>query len=464
MLSMDIVVRHGTVVTPGGPRSTDVGIVGAHIAGVARDLDGTTEIDASGCYVLPGGIDPHVHLQMPAGDATSSDDFASGTIAAALGGTTAVIDFVEPQPGEPLMDAFHKRREQADGRVVIDYGLHMTIPTWHAAHPATLAQLPDVVASGVSSFKLYMAYDGFRLDDVQLFEVIHAIREVGGLPIVHCENGLICDALRSRSLARGEAAPIFHAATRPPRQEAEAVSRIIDIAALAESPVYVVHVSCRSALERIQCARSRGDEVFSETCPQYLLLDRSALGGVHGERLICAPPLRTQGDRDALWGGLEKGDIEVLATDHCPFLAAEKAGHPDFTRAPGGLPSIEARLGLSHLALAEKRMSVQRWSHVCATNAADIFGLRSKGRIAVGLDADVVVFDPEQELVLEAGATLHERVDWSPYAGVRVRGWTRDVLSRGRIIVRQGEYVGQVGQGSFVPRVLTRRPSPPNGS
>jgi dihydropyrimidinase len=257
---------------------------------------------------------------------------------------------------------------------------------------------------------------------------------------------------------------MFHAATRPPRQEAEAVSRIIDIAALAESPVYVVHVSCRSALERIQCARSRGDEVFSETCPQYLLLDRSALGGVHGERLICAPPLRSRQDRDALWDALSQGSVDVLATDHCPFWAADKAGHPDFTTVPGGLPSIEARLGLSHLALAENGMSVERWSHVCATNAADIFGLYTKGRIAVGLDADVVVFDPQQAVVLEAGATLHERVDWTPYAGTRVRGWTRDVLSRGRIIVRDGEYVGQVGQGSFVPRVLTRRPQPPNGS
>jgi dihydropyrimidinase len=440
----------------------DVGIVDSRIAGVDESLAGQEEVDASGCYVLPGGIDPHVHLQMPAGDVVSSDDFASGTIAAALGGTTTVIDFVEPEPGEPLLEALRKRRAEADGGVAIDYSLHMTIPTWHAGHPGSLrslrAQLPDVVDAGVSSFKLYMAYEGFRLDDAQLYGVIAAVREVGGLPLVHCENGPICALLRSRALARGETSPICHAATRPPRQEAEAVSRIIDIAALAGSPVYIVHVSCEAALARIQTARAHGDAVLSETCPQYLFLDQSALSGTNGERLICAPPLRTWSDREALWDGLTKGDIDVLATDHCPFVAAEKAGHPDFTTVPGGLPSIEARLALSHSARARRGlnkrsgMSLERWSQVCSTNAADIFGLSGKGRVAVGFDADIVVFDPEQEVVLEAGKTLHENVDWTPYAGTRLRGWTRDVVSRGRIIVREGEFVGRVGEGGFVSR------------
>lgn len=456
MPSMDLVIRDGTLITPSGPLRSDVGIVGAHIAGVGEDLDGAAEIDASGCYVLPGGIDPHVHLQMPAGDAVSSDDFASGTIAAALGGTTTIIDFVEPAPGESLLEALHKRRDEADGRVVIDYGLHMTIPAWHAAHPETLAQLPAVVDAGVSSFKLYMAYEGFRLNDAQLYQVIAAVKGVGGLPIVHCENGPICEVLRSQALARGETAPMYHALTRPPRQEAEAVSRIIDIAALAGSPIYIVHVSCEEALLRIQAARSRGEVVYSETCPQYLFLDRAALNGSNGERLICAPPLRSRRDRDALWDGLTQGHIDVLATDHCPFSATEKAGHPDFTTVPGGLPSIEARLSLVHNALAAHDVSLERWSQICATNSADIFGLGRKGRIAVGRDADLVVFDPQQELMIEAGATLHENVDWTPYAGTRVRGWTRDVISRGEMIVRQGALVGKVGRGVFVPRALSR--------
>jgi dihydropyrimidinase len=258
-------------------------------------------------------------------------------------------------------------------------------------------------------------------------------------------------------LARGETSPIYHAETRPPRQEAEAVSRIIDIAALAGSPVYIVHVSCEAALARIRAARSRGDAVYCETCPQYLFLDRSALSGADGDRLICAPPLRTRRDRDALWEGLAAGHVDVLATDHCPFSAAEKAGHPDFTMVPGGLPSIEARLGLVHNALDEKSaahrgMSLERWAQVCSANPADIFGLSRKGRVAVGLDADLVVFDQEHEVVLEAGNTLHENVDWTPYAGVRLRGWARDVISGGRIIVREGDFVGRAGQGAFVPR------------
>jgi dihydropyrimidinase len=368
-----------------------------------------------------------------------------------------VIDFVEPEPGEALLEALRKRREEADERVTIDYGLHMTIPAWHATHPEFLAQLPDVVAAGVSSFKLYMAYEGFRLDDAQLYDVIVAVREAGGLPIVHCENGPLCEHLRSQALSRGETSPIYHAATRPPRQEAEAVSRIIDIAALAGSPVYVVHVSCEAALARIRAARGGGDAVYAETCPQYLFLDRSALGGPHGERLICAPPLRDRGDRDALWEGLMASQLDVLATDHCPFLAAEKAGHPDFTTVPGGLPSIEVRLGLMHHALVETSpahngISLERWSDVCSTNAADIFGFSRKGRIAVGLDADLVVFDPAQEITIEAGETLHEKVDWSPYAGMQLQGWTRDVVSRGEIIVREGDFVGRTGRGRFVPR------------
>jgi dihydropyrimidinase len=454
--AMDLVVRNGTLITPGGPVASDIGIVGPRIAAIAKDLDGATEIDGTDCYVLPGGVDPHVHLQMPAGDVVSSDDFTSGTIAAALGGTTTVIDFVEPAPGESLLKALEGRRGEADARVVIDYGLHMTIPAWHAAHPESLAQLPEVVDAGVSSFKLYMAYEGFRLDDAQLSHVITAVREVGGLPIVHCENGPICEWLRSRALARGEVAPLYHALTRPPRQEAEAVSRIIDIAALAGSPVYVVHVSCEQALRRIQAAQSRGDVVYSETCPQYLTLDQAALSGPDGARLICAPPLRSQRDRDALWGGLARGHIDVLATDHCPFSAAEKAGHLDFTTVPGGLPSIEARLGLMHDALAAHGVSLERWCQVCCTNPATIFGMARKGRIAVGFDADLVVFDPKLELRIEASETLHEDVDWTPYAGMCVRGWTRDVIRRGEIIVRAGEFVGGVGRGEFVPMALSR--------
>jgi len=450
---MDIVIRNGTLITPCGALEADVGIVGEQIVAVGLDLSGDRELDASDCYVLPGGIDPHVHLQMPQGQYVSADDFASGTVAAALGGTTTVIDFVEPAPGESLLAALDKRRAEADGRVAVDYGLHMTVPAWHADHPEALNELPDVVAAGVSSFKLYLAYEGLRLDDAQLYRVMRAIAAAGGLPVVHCENGPVCEVLRAQAMARGSTIPIYHALTRPPRQETEAVGRVIDIAALTESPVYIVHVSCEESMTRIQAARARGEDVYGETCPQYLLLTEELLDLPDGELLICAPPLRTPTDNEALWGGLAFEDLDVLATDHCPFTAAEKRGHASFATIPGGLPGIQARLSLVHHYGQQHWMTLERWVEVCCANPARILGLDDKGQVAPGYDADLVVFDPDHRVTLQAGATLHERVDWSPYEGLHVQGWPRDVLSRGRLIVRDGEYIGEPGWGRFVPRV-----------
>lgn len=452
---MDIVIRNGTVINPNGVFTADVGIVGERVTALGEELHGTVELDAAGCYVLPGGIDPHVHLQMPTGGGyVSVDDFASGTVAAALGGTTTVIDFTDPEPGEPLLEAQAKRQTKADGRVAVDYGLHMTIPTWHAAHPEALEELPEVVAAGAPSFKLYLAYKGLQLDDAQLHRVMQALAGVGGLPIVHCENGPICDALRAQAVAQGEVAPIYHTVTRPPRQEAEAVSRVIDIAALGGCPVYIVHVSCRESMSRVQAAQARGEEVYGETCPQYLLLDKTALEGSHAERFICAPPLRTEQDNKALWDGLISGPLDVLATDHCPFTAAEKRGHADFTTIPGGLPSIEARLSLAYHFGRQHGLTLERWVEICCANPARIFGLRRKGQIAPGFDADLAIFDPDRQVTLQAGRTLHERVDWSPYEGMRVQGWPRDVLSRGRVVVRDGQFVGELGWGRFVHRQL----------
>ncbi|MGD1991734.1 MAG: dihydropyrimidinase [Anaerolineae bacterium] len=456
---MDTIIRNGRVVTPGGVFPADVGIEGQRIAAVGERLQGDREIDATGCLVLPGAIDPHVHLQMPSGDYVSADDFASGTVAAALGGTTTVIDFVEPAPEEPLLAALAARRAEAEGRVAIDYGLHMTIPTWHAADAPSMESIPEVVAAGVPSFKLYMAYEGLWLEDVALYRAMRAIAAAGGLPIVHCENGPLCEALRARALEEGHTGLIYHAMTRPPRQEAEAVGRAIDVAALAGSPLYVVHVSCVEALERVRAARGRGEPVTGETCPQYLLLDIEALADPYGERLICAPPLRTEVDRHALWSSLMLGDLDVLATDHCPFTAAEKAGHADFTTIPGGLPSIEARLSLAYHFGRQRGMKLGEWVEVCCSNPAQIFGLERKGRIAPGFDADLVIFDPQRRVTLRAGETLHEQVDWSPYAGLALQGWPRDVLSRGRVIVRDGEFVGESGWGQFLRRV-GRDPSP----
>jgi dihydropyrimidinase len=449
---LDLVVRNGTVITPSSLFSADVGIRGERFIALGEELHGSAELDATGCYVLPGGVDPHVHLEMPAGSYLSADDFASGTIAAALGGTTTLIDFVEPKPGESLIEALEKRKAKADGHVALDYSLHMTIPTWHARHPASLDDLLAVIEAGVSSFKLYLAYDGLRLDDVELYRAMKAIAGVAGLPIIHCENGPLCEALRAQALAQGDISPIHHALTRPPRQEAEAVSRAIDVAALAGTPVYIVHISCAEVMERVQVARANGDEVYGETCPQYLLLNEISLDLPGGELLICSPPLREEEDNDILWDGLAFGDLDVLATDHCPFPAADKRGHADFTTIPGGLPSIEARLSLAYHFGRRHGMTLERWADICCANPAQIFGLGRKGLIAPGYDADMVIFDPAHSVTLQAGKTLHERVDWSPYEGMLIQGWPRHVLSRGRVIVRDGEFVGEPGWGRFVPR------------
>jgi len=448
----NVVVRNGTVIDPGGIFRGDVKFAGERIVALGQGLRGDDEIDATDCYVLPGAVDPHVHLQMPVGEYLSSDGFQSGTLAAACGGTTTVIDFVEPVDEEPLLHALANRRAQADHCVAIDYGLHMTIPAWHASDAEVLAGLPAVMDAGVPSFKLYLAYEGLRLDDVLLRAALRAVASAGGLPIVHCENGPLCEAMRADAVASGKLTPRYHALTRPPRQEAEAVSRLLDIAALEGSRVYVVHVSCSEALARLEAARERGEPVLGETCPQYLALTASALDGPHGERFICAPPLRSSADQSELWRALNRGSLDLLATDHCPFTAGEKAGHADFTTIPGGLPSIEARLSLAHtLGVCAGILSLERWVEICCNAPARIFGLTGKGRLAPGYDADLVVFDPKKEIVLGTDV-LHEDVDWTPYEGMRLTGWPRHVLSRGRPVVRNGDYVGRAGWGQFAAR------------
>jgi len=453
---VDLVIRNGTLVTPGGAWRGDLGVAGERIAALGDGLRGAREVDAGGCIVLPGGVDPHVHLQMPLGAYTSADSFASGSVAAALGGTTTVIDFVEPHAEQPFEAALAARRAQADGAVAVDYSLHMTIPAWHAEQPDRLAGLGALVAQGVSSFKLYMAYPGLRLDDPSLYRALRAVAAARGLPIVHCENGPLCELLCAEALGRGERRPPAHARTRPPAQEAEATGRALDLAALAGSPLYVVHVSCAASLGRIRAVRAASAPVYAETCPQYLLLDEQALAGERGERFVCAPPLRRSADRAALWAGLQSETLDVLATDHCPFTAAEKAGHADFTTIPGGLPSIEGRLALAYHFGRAHGLSLERWVEVCCAAPARLFGLARKGRLAPGCDADIVVFDPLRRVTLRAGQTLRERVDWSPYEGLEVEGWPRDVFVRGRQVVRDGVFVGELGWGRFVPRAPFR--------
>jgi dihydropyrimidinase len=450
-MTYDLVIKNCTIITADTTYIADVGISGERIAAIGQSLVGQREIDASGKLVTPGAIDIHVHLQMPIGSFVSADDFFTGTRAAAWGGTTTIIDFVEAEPNESLLGALATRRAEADERVVIDYGLHMTI-----APPDLdkLDELPAVFEAGCSSFKLYMAY-GFRLDDGQLLQALEAVRDVGGLPVVHAENWDVICTLVNRNLAQGHIEPRWHPRSRPTLTEGEAAGRLIDLATLAGTPVHIFHVSCASVVERIAAARQRGLPVTGETCPQYLLLTDELFDrpGVDGALPVCSPPLRTEADQAQLWTALANDTLQLVTTDHCPFTRADKAtGLDDFSHIPGGVPSIEGRFSLLYAyGVQQRRFSVNRWVDICSTTPARLLGLENKGAIVVGYDADLVIFDPERAVALST-ETLHENVDWTPYAGLAAKGWPAVTISRGQILVENGEFLGQAGQGQFVRR------------
>jgi len=448
----DLVIQNGTVVTADAAFRADVGIRGERIAAVAQQLTGTHTLDASGKLVTPGAVDVHVHMQMPLGSGVrTADDFFTGTRAAALGGTTSMIDFVAAGAEQSLGAALADRRAQADPRVVIDYGLHMTITP---PDLAKLDQLPALAEAGCSSVKLYMAYD-FHLKDDQLFQALQAARDAGCFPVVHAENWAVIQTLAAQYVAAGHTDPRWHPRSRPAILEGEAAGRVIDMARLLEMPLYIFHVSCAEVVERIACARQRGLPIFGETCPQYLFLteDRYAQPGVAGAQAVCAPPLRTAADQERLWRALAQNDLQVVSTDHCPFFSADKArGRHDFRQIPGGVPSIETRFALLYSGGVQRGiLSPSRWVELCCTSPARLFGLAQKGVIAPGYDADLVIFDPAKRVRL-ASDVLHEQVDWTPYAGIEVQGWPIVTLSRGEIIAENGTFHGGAGRGQFLVR------------
>ena len=449
---LDLVIANGTLVTAEATAAADLGIAGGRIAAIGAGLRGAETIDARGLLVLPGAVDEHVHLQMPVGEFCSSDDFATGTVAAAHGGTTTVLDFVEPRPDKPLVDALLARRAEAEGKAAIDYGLHMTLSR---ADDETLAQVPDCIAAGAASYKLYMAYDGLRLDDGGLLRALALLGECGGRALVHAENHHAIAYLVARALAEGRIGPENHPATRPDVMEAEAVHRLLALARVDGTPVVVAHLSCALGLEEVRAARARGQAVWVETCPQYLLLDEGLYRqpGFEAAKVVMAPPPRTAADRAALWAGLRAGEIDTVATDHCPFFFATQKtrGRDDFSRIPGGAPGIETRLALlySH-GVRPGHLSPSRWVEACCTAPARRFGLAPrKGTLAIGADADVVLFDPEKPVVLSQ-QSLHQNVDYTPYEGWEVRGYPVTVLSRGEVIVRDGQFLGRPGRGRFL--------------
>jgi dihydropyrimidinase len=454
---MRTLIRHGTVVTATETRAADVLIDGETIAEVRADLAGPADLvlDATGRLVIPGGIDAHTHLDMPlTPEISSADDFESGTIAAAVGGTTTVIDYATQSKGESLHRALETWMRKADGRAAIDYGFHMIVCD---DVDRVEQEMDALVREGVPSFKLFMAYPGrLMLDDGSIFRAMLRARENGGLVCLHAENGHVIDVLVKRALAEGRTAPKYHALTRPARAEAEAMHRAIALAEVAGAPVFLVHLSSAEALEEVERGRDRGVTVFAETCPQYLCLsdERYDEPGFDGAKYVMSPPLRPKAGQERLWRGLATGSLQTVATDHCPFRLRDKArGVGDFSQIPNGAPGIETRMALVFDGgVRAGRLSVSRFVEVTSTAPAKIFGLYPrKGEIVRDADADIVIWDPERTRTISA-ATHHMNVDYNPYEGREVTGAPDTVIARGRVIVDQGRFVGRPGAGRFLKR------------
>jgi dihydropyrimidinase len=455
---MAILICKGTVVTAEATFPADILVEGETIKEVRAGIPpaaGHTTVDAAGMLLLPGGIDAHTHLDMPFGGTTSSDDFETGTRAAAIGGTTSIVDFAIQGRGTRMRDALDVWMKKAQGKASIDYGLHMIVTDLRGAG---LEDMDEMVREGVASFKLFMAYPNvLMVDDATIFKALKQTSRNGALICMHAENGSVIDVIVQQALAEGKTAPVYHALTRPTIAEAEAVNRAIALAEIAHAPVYIVHLSSEDALNKVREARSRGVPAFAETCPQYLLLSIEELQrpGFEGAKFVFTPPLREKENLPKLWDGLKHDHLQVVSTDHCPFCFEDQKvlGKDDFTKIPNGGPGIENRLQLlHHHGVNEGKLSLNRFVEIVSTAPARIFGMYpKKGVLAPGSDADIVVWDPQVPHVISA-ETHHMRVDYSMFEGFRVRGNARQVFSRGELIVENGNYLGKAGRGAYLRR------------
>jgi dihydropyrimidinase len=453
---MSTLIKNGRIITAEQDYIADIYIEKDTITtiGASLTMQADTTIDAKGKYVIPGGVDVHTHMDMPFGGTTSSDDFETGTRAAAFGGTTCLIDFAIQSKGTRMRDALDvwwKKGEKA----TIDFGLHMIVTDLPEAH---LEDMNEMVREGVTSFKLFMAYPNvLMVDDATIFRAMRQTGNNGALICMHAENGGVIDLLVQKALAEGKTAPIYHALTRPTTAESEAVNRAIALAQMAGAPVYIVHVSSADALEKVSEARDKGVPVFAETCPQYLLLSIEDLDrpNFEGAKYVFTPPLREKWHQDKLWEGLKKNTLQVVSTDHCPFCFKEQKemGRDSFAKIPNGGPGVENRLQLiHHHGVNQKRISLNRWVEIVATTPAKMFGLYPrKGTITVGSDADIVIWDPNKEITISA-KSHHMRVDYSMFEGFKVKGDAETVLSRGETIVDKGKWLGKPGRGTFIKR------------
>jgi len=453
---MKTIIKNGRIITAVDDYKADILIEDERVSviGAKLEMEADNIIDASGKLVIPGGIDPHTHMELPFGGTESSDDFRTGTIAAAYGGTTSIIDFAVQYKGQSLIEGIDNWHKKAEGKTAIDYGFHLITTE---LEDKQIEELYTAMDEGVTSFKMFMAYPGvFLVDDATIFRAMSAAGSRGGLICMHAENGIVINEIIKRALEKGHTAPKYHALTRPTVAEAEGVHRAIAIAEMAESPVYIVHLSCADALNQVRQARDRGIPAFAETCPQYLFLSIDDYGeDFNGAKYVMTPPLREKSNQAELWKGLKMDDLQVISTDHCPFCMKEQKelGRNDFTKIPNGAPGVENRVPLIYNGgVVENRISLNRFVELTSTAAAKMFGLfPKKGTIAVGSDADIVIFDGEKEQTLGL-KTSHMNCDYNAYEGKKIKGVVETVLSRGKVVVDGSEFKGKAGDGKFLKR------------
>lgn len=453
---VDTVIKNGTIVTSSDTYVADIGIRDGKIEVIGKELsaNGAEVIDAKDKYVFPGGIDVHTHLDMPFGGTRSNDDFETGTIAAACGGTTTIIDFCMQEKGQTLQEALAIWHKKAENKAVIDYGFHVGIVDMN---DAVLEEMKGLIGQGYPTFKLLMTYEALRIDDDVLLKSLLQTRDNGGLVCVHTENYFIIKYYLEKFRREGKIEPIYHALSRPPLAEAEAAARAIRVAEIADAPLYIVHLTCNTALEEVERARERNLKIMAETCPQYLLLseDNYREPNFEGAKYVMSPPLRTKDNQEPLWQALAHGRLQVVATDHCPFnfKGQKDMGRDSFEKIPNGAPGIEARMALIFdRGVNGGKFGLNKFVEITATNPARIFGMYpQKGTIDVGADADIVIFDPKLKKTISK-KILHENVDYTPYEGFAVTGYPIMTLSRGKVIMKDGKFVGKVGAGNFIPR------------